>query len=484
MIYSKGKALPDAIQRLKYVITDWVTTNLAFFLFNIARFCILYTNDYRDLLHHDYSSLISYLLQPKLVAEQILIPLGAFIIYWLSGYYTQPFGKSRLQELITTFFSSIFITAIVYLALLTNDQLVHRSSNWGLILILLLLTFGIVYAGRLAITQHAINKLKKRKWHFNTLIIGNSAAARKTAANLSAAKSNLGYHVCGFISVPGEKQVNDSEPIFSIVEIENLCRRMEINQLIISLEAPDEDRTLELLSRLFDLDIPIRIQPDTLSYMTSSIHLQDIFAEPLIDITRPSVSNSSLAIKRAADVVCAVLALILLSPLMLGVAIAIKLNSRGPIFYSQERIGLHKRPFMIYKFRSMRQDAEASGPQLSSDFDPRITYVGRFLRKYRIDELPQFWNIIKGDMSMVGPRPERSYFIKQIVEQAPYYTLIHQVRPGITSWGMVKYGYASSVAEMVRRTRYDLIYLANMSLAVDAKILLYTIRTVIGGKGK
>lgn len=480
----KGKVLAASTQRLKYVVADWFTTNLAFFLFNIARYLILYGFPGGDDIAYDWNVLVVFLSQTKLIWEQILIPLLALVVYWLSGYYAVPFGKSRLQELITTFFSSLINTALIYLALLTNDQLTHRSSNWGLILILVILLFAIVYAGRISITQHAINRLRKRQWHFNTLIIGNSAASRQTALNLSEAKSTLGYHVCGFVKVPEEHQIYDGKPVYRVSELPVVCKKLDIDHLIISLESPDENRTLQLLYQLFGLDVPIQIQPDTLSYMTSSIHMQDIYAEPFIDITRPVVSNSSLAIKRAADVILSILALIVLSPIMLAVGIAIKLDSNGDMLYSQERIGKHRKPFRIYKFRSMRNDAEANGPQLSSDSDTRITRIGKYLRKYRIDELPQFWNVLRGDMSLVGPRPERAFFINQIVKQAPYYTLIHQVRPGITSWGMVKYGYASTLEEMVRRTRYDLIYLSNMSLAVDAKILLYTVKTVIGGKGK
>jgi lipopolysaccharide/colanic/teichoic acid biosynthesis glycosyltransferase len=166
------------------------------------------------------------------------------------------------------------------------------------------------------------------------------------------------------------------------------------------------------------------------------------------------------------------------------IALLIKRDSKGPVIYKQERIGYHSKPFFIYKFRTMRTDAEQAGPMLSSRNDARITGIGRVLRKYRIDELPQFWNVLKGDMSLVGPRPEREYFIRQIMPCAPQYTLIHQVRPGITSWGMVKFGYASSLQEMVERVRYDLIYLANVSLTVDVKILIYTIKTVIKGRGK
>ena len=176
--------------------------------------------------------------------------------------------------------------------------------------------------------------------------------------------------------------------------------------------------------------------------------------------------------------------LIVVSPLLLAVAIAIKLDSKGPVFYSQERVGYHNVPFNIYKFRSMVQNAEQNNrPQLTCDEDPRVTRVGRFLRKYRIDELPQFWNVIKGDMSIVGPRPERQYYIDQITQRVPSYALLHQVRPGITSMGMVKYGYAQNVDQMIERLSYDLLYLENMSLINDFKIMVYTIKTIVTGKG-
>ena len=195
------------------------------------------------------------------------------------------------------------------------------------------------------------------------------------------------------------------------------------------------------------------------------------------------MSQCMLNMKRVSDIVISFFTLLIISPLLLAVAIAVKCSSKGPIFYKQSRIGYHKRPFNIYKFRSMYIDAEISGPALSTLNDPRITSVGRFLRKYRLDELPNFWNVLRGDMSLVGPRPEREYYIKQIMAKAPYYTLIHQVRPGITSWGMVKYGYASDVDGMVERLRYDLLYIENVSLLVDLKILFYTVQTVFTGKG-
>jgi len=203
----------------------------------------------------------------------------------------------------------------------------------------------------------------------------------------------------------------------------------------------------------------------------------------LVDISKADMSESTINLKRTSDIIISIIALILISPLILILSILIKCDSKGPIFYKQKRIGYHKKPFNIYKFRSMKVDAEANGPTLSTLDDPRITKLGKVMRKYRLDELPQFWNVVKGDMSLVGPRPEREYYIKQIIKIAPYYSLVHQVRPGITSWGMVKFGYASNVDEMISRLKYDLLYIENVSLAVDLKIIFYTINTVFTGKG-
>ena len=189
-------------------------------------------------------------------------------------------------------------------------------------------------------------------------------------------------------------------------------------------------------------------------------------------------------LKRSLDIIFSVTALIVLSPVLLIIAIITILSSKGPIIYKQERIGYLKKPFTIYKFRSMYADAEKNGPALSRDNDIRITAWGKFMRTWRLDELPQLWNIAIGDMSLVGPRPERKFYIDQVIKQSPQYNDLLKVKPGLTSWGMVKFGYASSVEEMIQRMEYDLKYIENTSMLLDFRIILHTFSLVVSGKGK
>ncbi|MDE6023408.1 MAG: sugar transferase, partial [Muribaculaceae bacterium] len=471
-----GKITSIKSERMKFVLTDWITANISFMLFNVFRY---FDSEYDTF---SFESLFRFLGLTKLCIEQAIVPLFMLFIYWLSGFYNRPFGKSRFSELLNTAIVSAIITIIIHLALLTNDQMSEVTANIVRIILVFIIFFFFTLLGRLIVINSQIHHFKNRDWKYSAVIVGNSERAHMLAKSLKESKAVISYSVEGFFSIPGESE-HDSDA-WNLNNIEEICREYSINQIILVPQKSDEENILRLLYQLFPLGIPIKLSPDMLSFMTSSIKLKDIYGQPLVDLTHSSMSESEKNIKRTMDVVLSIITLLVLSPLFLILAIWVKLDSRGPIFYSQKRIGLKEKPFDIIKFRTMHPDAENNGPQLSNDNDPRVTKAGRFMRKYRLDELPQFWNVLRGDMSIVGPRPEREFFSKQIVKIAPYYAWLYQTRPGITSWGMVQYGYASSIDQMVERSKYDLIYMSNMSILVDLKIMLYTVLTILDGRGK
>ena len=258
----------------------------------------------------------------------------------------------------------------------------------------------------------------------------------------------------------------------------------KIEQVIIATEPNEHQKINNIINDLANYKVEIKVIADMYSILTGSVKMNSIFGALLITVNPEMMPSWQKSLKRAMDLIISFLAIILLFPIFLLLSLLVKLGSKGDIIFQQERIGMHNKPFYIYKFRSMYTDSEKNGPQLSSQKDKRITKIGKFMRKTRLDETPQFYNVIKGDMSLVGPRPERQFYIDQIISKAPHYKHISKVKPGITSWGQVKYGYAENVDEMVARLKFDLLYVENMSLTLDVKILFYTILIMLKGSGK
>ncbi|MDR0844621.1 MAG: sugar transferase, partial [Tannerella sp.] len=326
-----------------------------------------------------------------------------------------------------------------------------------------------------------LRKIQRREWALNVLVIGAGRQAVRAKNDLI----KLGYRPIGFVEVnrASASAVAKGELLGAIEDLQQLLAEYTVDELVLAPEpSAHDDEIIGILYSLYHYKRPIKIWVEKNNPL-SRARVKTIHGIPLIDVTANNFSDAAKNIKNVIDKVASALVIILFSPLYAYIAIRVKAGSEGPVFFRQERIGYRGKPFTISKFRTMYNDAEQQGSLLTDKNDPRVTPFGRYLRKYRLDEIPQFWNVLKGEMSLVGPRPEQRYYIEQIVKQAPYYYLLHNVRPGITSWGMVKYGYAETVDKMIERLDYDIMYYENMSLTLDITILIYTIRTVFTGKG-
>ena len=416
-------------QQIRYILADLISSELVWLCFLIYRWMVY---DGRFALMRDALIPAFSFWLPLLV-----YPVVCLVIYYLSGYYLRPFQKPLWRELMRTFFSAAVISLLFFFIIIIDDHVESYNRYLGSLGILFVLQFVLSYVPRLSITL-----LSRR----------------------------LG--------------IMRTQTVHSMEEAEGLVAGDQ-DEVIIDLPTGYTDRELyAIIARLYPLSCEISMVPRVYDMLTGAARIGHLDRPSLIRITEQAMSDSEICIKRAFDVVTSAVGLLVLSPLFGLIALQIRLGSKGPVFYSQERIGLYGLPFRIYKFRTMIDHAESGVPQLTSDDDPRITKVGHWLRKYRLDELPQLWNILCGDMSIVGPRPERPYFIAQIMKEAPYYCLLYKVRPGLTSWGPIRVGYTDTMEKMIERLNSDVVYVENMSLLLDLKILFFTIGVIIHGKGQ
>lgn len=467
------------IHQIKYIISDLSTAAIAWTLFFTFRKIFIERQKYGIDVPLEYSE--------QFFMGLFILPLFWLLLYYINGYYKNPYRKSRLKELAQTFTTTLFGVIVIFFVLILDDTIISYKNYYLSFFALFCLHFFLTYIPRFIITNNTIYRIRNRIIGFNTLIIGGNERAVDLYDTLSSQPKSTGNKFVGFVNIhpSDDYPLNARLPhLCSFSELKQIIKKYNIEEVIVAIESSEHEEIRRILNKLHETDVVIKVIPNMYDILTGSVNMSTIYGVPLIEISHDIMPSWEQSVKRLIDVTFSIIALILLFPLFVALAVAVKLSSKGPIFYSHERIGIYGKPFWIYKFRSMYIDAEKNGPALSSKNDPRITPIGLFMRKSRLDEIPQFYNVLRGDMSLVGPRPERQFFIDQIVEKAPHYNHLQKVRPGITSWGQVKYGYAENVDQMIERLKYDIIYIENMSLYVDFKIMIYTIKIVFKGLGK
>lgn len=467
------------VQVIKYVLADVISSMIAWTLFHIFR------KAYLEPIKYGYEVGISF--DKNFFMALAVLPLFWIVLYMAVGGYSDIYRRFRTKELGQTLLISTVGTVLIFFIVLLDDEVASYKYYYLSLLTLFILQFGINFLFRFILTTRTVRRVHSGDIGFNTIIIGGNENAVQIHQEISGLKKSPGNRFIGFVQVNGGDHLltkQDLPMLGSWSDLRAIVKEHGIEEAIIAVESSEHEHLSRILNLLEGCRVRVKIIPSMYDILSGSVKMTSIFGAPLIEVNKEIMPAWQFSIKRLMDIVLSVIALLVLLPIMLIIAIVVYSTSKGPILFRQERIGRFGKPFRIYKFRSMRVDAEADGPKLSSSTDPRITTVGRFLRRTRMDELPQFWNVLKGEMSLVGPRPERKHFIDEIVTRAPHYHHLHKVRPGITSWGQVKFGYAENVEQMVRRLKFDILYIENMSIAVDLKILAYTILIILKGDGK
>lgn len=466
-------------QTARYIIADYFSAAIAWTAFYLFR------KLYIERIAYGYS--IPVELSTQYYLGLAIIPFFWLLLYYLKGTYKHVYEKSRLQELWKTIETTLIGVIFLFFALILDDTIYSYKSYYVSLGALFGIHFTLTYIPRLAITSRTIRRIRQGRIFFNTVIVGSGQKALEMYNKIEKIPKSTGNRFIGYVRVykhTKDKLAHKLPCLGSYEDLVKICQSNAVDEAIVAIESGEHDEIRRIINKLEETSVRIKAIPSLYDMLMGSANISNIFGVPLMRISRDLMPAWEENLKRIIDVVFSLLALVLLAPLYVFLAIGVMMSSKGPVIYSHERIGRYGKPFQIYKFRSMYQDAEKQGPALSKENDPRITPFGRFMRKSRMDELPQFFNVLRGDMSLVGPRPERQFYIEKIVQKAPHYYHLQKVRPGITSWGQVKYGYAGDVDEMIERLKYDIIYIENMSLYTDFKIMIYTVKTILGAKGK
>ena len=428
---------------------------------------------------------VEFNVNESFYAGVVFVPLLWVLLYFLQGTYHDVKRLYRIKVFNLTFLASLIGSLIIFFTLLLDDEISGYQQYYRSVILLFVTYFTLTFIPRLIFVSIVVTRIHSGKYAFPTLLIGGSDKAVEIFNEIISLPKGI-HRFIGFVNINGvDRQLEEKLNYLGHVnDLDAVLRENNVEEVIIALESTEHAKLKSIVTRIEGSNVRIKILPDMYDILSGSVKMNNIFGALLIEVNSDGMPVWQQAIKRFIDVVLSIFAFLFLLPLYLVLAICVKASSPGPVFFLQERIGINGRVFKIIKFRTMYVDSEIHGPQLSSAHDPRITRIGRFMRKLRLDEFPQFVNVILGDMSLVGPRPERQFYIDQIASIEPQFLHLTKVRPGITSWGQVKYGYAENVEQMLQRMKFDLLYLKNRTLALDFKIMLYTILIELKAKGK
>ncbi len=460
-----------------YIISDLLASAIVWTLF------YMYRRLFIEFHVFGYTSPLDFGV--KFFVDIVCVSILWLVIYYFSGYYNFVLRKTRLDDFINTLITTFIGCVIIFLFVIINDVIVTYRTYYRLILVLFGLQFSLVFVIRFIITSYLINQKINGNIRFRTLFIGRVEMIASVWKELNAKYVGNGHYVIGYLPVnnPESVSIADFPNVGSIESLKNVIDSYNVEDVIITLNESDATIFKYIMKSLSQCSVNVNVNPELYPLVKGVVNISSLYQYPLIQINKYLLSPFQAGLKKALDISLSLVGLLLTFPICVVLAILIKLTSKGPVFYSHERIGIAERPFRLYKFRSMFYGAENNGPQLSSKTDPRITSVGKFMRKTRLDEIPNLVNVLIGDMSLVGPRPERRFYIDKILEQAPEYKQLLKVKPGVTSLGQVKFGYAENVNEMINRMRYDLLYIENASIYVDIQILARTVIIIFQRKG-